>query len=49
MAQNTDIATHALVATLKSIGGKTSIEISEITGLSISEIQQQIIAKVQTD
>ncbi|OJD17209.1 hypothetical protein AJ78_02702, partial [Emergomyces pasteurianus Ep9510] len=38
MAPNTDIATRSLVVTLKSIGEKTSIEISDLTGLSVRGI-----------
>jgi transposase len=40
MAPNTDIATRSLIVTLKSIGKKTSIEISEITGISVRLINQ---------
>lgn len=38
MASNTDIATHSLVITLKSIAQKTSLEISGITGISVHTI-----------
>ncbi|KAK0714517.1 hypothetical protein B0H67DRAFT_578355 [Lasiosphaeris hirsuta] len=41
MAPNTDIATRALIVTLKSpVGGKTSAQISEETGLSIRQINR---------
>ncbi|KAK4106672.1 hypothetical protein N658DRAFT_394778, partial [Parathielavia hyrcaniae] len=41
MAPNTDIATRALIVTLKSpFGGKTSAEISEETGISVRQINR---------
>jgi transposase len=41
MAPNTDIATRALIVTLKSpIGGKTSAEIAEKTGISVRQVNR---------
>ena len=41
MAPRTDIATRALVVTLKSpVGGQTSVKISEKTGLSVNTINR---------
>jgi hypothetical protein len=41
MAPNNDIATRALIVTLKSpYGGKTSVEIAEKTGISIRQINR---------
>ncbi len=46
MAPNTTLATRALVVTLKSpVGGKTSAEVAEITGLSIRQVNR-IYARV---
>ncbi len=41
MAPNTDIITRALIVTLKSpIGGKTSVEIVETTGINVQQINR---------
>ncbi len=41
MAPNTDIATRAVVVTLKSpIGGQTSVEVAEKTGLSVRQVNR---------
>lgn len=41
MAPNTDIATRALIVTLKSpVCGKTSVEISEKTGISVRQVNR---------
>jgi len=41
MAPNSDIATRALIVTLKSpVGGKSSVQISEETGVSVRQIDR---------
>ena len=48
MAPNTDIATRALVVTLKSpIGGKTTAEIAEKTGLKVRTINDIYARAIQ--
>ncbi|KAH6879868.1 Transposase-domain-containing protein, partial [Thelonectria olida] len=48
MTRKTDVATRALIVTLKSpLGGKTTAEIAEITGISIRTINSIYVRAIE--